>query len=397
MLKNFSKAAMALAAATAFLATAAFAGPNDSVWTQLFNPKDTSLSTNWDIKIRGEALNVDSRHTFRRVIVGSDTVIEVNYDQYTSSWGGDGGPFGHMAYKLRPFSFYLLRGDYQVWGTQASGGPSWAVQNNGFMLHSQSMTTMTLNQDFPVCLEAQLLGPGNNTSGGATSASTMNLCTPGTGFSTTPTGATNASHCIPAKPTTRAALNTGWQKVSALILGDSMHTFYAGPNGTDSVLRYYKPVYLSGNINSAPASSVVPTSGRLTGGYITIQSETHPFRFRKIEVLNLEGCMRPTTDANYKSYLIKHDSTACAGVSGIRGTSPMDARYAAPMSFIGNGVKVGGTGMVTLQVFDVRGTLVDRHTAQAPFQWTPAVKQSGMHVIRAITPKGTYTEKATLL
>jgi hypothetical protein len=288
-----------------------------------------------------------------------------------------------------------LRGEYQVWGTQASGGPSWAVQNNGFMLHSQSMATMTLNQDFPVSMEAQLLGPGNNTSGGATSASTMNLCTPGTGFSTTPTGSTNNSHCVPAKPTTRAALNTGWQKVSALILGDSMHTYYAGPNGTDSVLRYYKPVYLSGNIANPPSG--MPANGtRLTGGYITIQSETHPFRFRKIEVLNLQGCMTPTTDANYKSYLVKHDSTACAGTSGVRGSSPKDARYASPLTFIGNAVKIGGIGMVTLEVFDMRGTLVGRHTAQAPFQWTPAVKQAGMHVIRAATPKGTYMEKATL-
>ena len=391
MLNKFFGAVSALT----LLSTAAVAGPNDSVWTQLFNPKD-SLSTNWDVKIRGEALNADSRRTFRRAIVGSDTVIEVNYDQYTGAWGGDGGPFGHAAYKVRPFSYYLLRGDYQVWGTQATGGPSWAVQNNGFMLHSQSMATMTLNQDFPISMEAQLLGPGNNSSGGgSSSASTMNLCTPGTGFSTTPTGSTSSTHCTPAKPNTRAALNTGWQKVSALILGDSVHTYYAGPNGTDSVLRYYKPVYLAGNISNPPSG--VPANGtRLTGGYITIQSETHPFRFRKIEVLNLEGCMRPTTDANYKSYLIKHDSTACAGVAGIKGTSPQDARFASPMSFIGNAVKIGGTGMVTLQVFDISGSLVGTHTALAPFQWTPAVKQSGMHVIRAMTPKGTYAEKATL-
>jgi hypothetical protein len=392
MLQNFSRAVSAFAVSALFC-TAALAGPNDSVWTQLFNPKDTSLATNWDVKIRGEVLNSDSRRTFRRAIVGSDTVIEVNYDQYTGSWGGDGGPFGHAAYKVRTFSYYLLRGEYQVWGTQATGGPGWAVQNNGFMLHSQSMATMTLNQDFPISMEAQLLGPGNSTSGGATSASTMNLCTPGTGFSTTPTGSTSNAHCVPAKPMTRAALNTGWQKVSALILGDSVHTYYAGPNGTDSVLRYYKPVYLSGNIANPPSG--MPSNGtRLTGGYITIQSETHPFRFRKIEVLNLEGCMTEG-NPNYKTYFVKHDAEAC-NIVGIRGGSPRDARFAAPMTFIGNAVKVGGSGSVTLELFDMRGERVGRHTAQAPFQWTPAVKQSGMHMIRAITPKGTYAEKAPL-
>ena len=393
-MKHFKGFPGALAlVASALFSTAAVAGPTDSVWIQLFNPKDTSLSTNWDVKIRGEALNSDSRHTFRRVIIGPDTVIEINYDQYTGSWGGDAGPFGHAAYKIRPFSFYLLRGEYQVWGTQATGGPSWALQNNGFMLHSQSMATMTLNQDFPVSLEAQLLGPGNNTSGGATSASTMNLCTPGTGFSTTPTGATNTAHCIPAKPTTRAALNTGWQKVSAVVLGDSMLTYYAGPNGTDSVLRFYKPVYLPGNISNPPAGSVVPTSGRLAGGYITIQSETHPYRFRKIEVLNLEGCMTPG-DANYKAYFVRHDTSACNKPAGILSAS--EARYASPVTFVGNSLKVGGTGMVTLQVFDMRGALVGRHTAQAPFQWAPSVTQTGMHLIRTVTPQGSYTEKAML-
>ena len=52
-------------AASALLSTAAVAGPNDSVWIQLFNPKDTNLRNDWDIKIRGEALNQDSRRTFR--------------------------------------------------------------------------------------------------------------------------------------------------------------------------------------------------------------------------------------------------------------------------------------------------------------------------------------------
>ncbi|MCD6023846.1 MAG: hypothetical protein K0Q91_762, partial [Fibrobacteria bacterium] len=46
-------------AASAFLSVSAVAGPNDSVWIQLFNPKDTNLRNDWDIKIRGEALNVD--------------------------------------------------------------------------------------------------------------------------------------------------------------------------------------------------------------------------------------------------------------------------------------------------------------------------------------------------
>jgi hypothetical protein len=66
------------------------------------------------------------------------------------------------------------------------------------------------------------------------------------------------------------------------------------------------------------------------------------------------------------------------------------------MTFIGGAVKVGGSDRVTLEVFDMSGARIGRHTAQAPFQWSPSVSTSGVHVIRAITPKGTYTEKATL-
>jgi hypothetical protein len=380
-------------AASAILSVSAIAGPNDSVWTQLFNPKDTSLRTNWDIKVRKSALNVDTRNTFRYGIANGDTFIDVNYSNWTTYLDGSDELHSHMGYKIRPFSYYLLRGEYMVMSTaRPASSPSWANQNNGFMLHSQSVASMNLNQDFPASLEAQLLGPANTTSGGGSvSASTMNLCTPGTGFSTTPTGTTSSTHCIPSRQGLARAATGAWQKVSALILGDSIHTYYAGPNGTDSAITYYKPVYLSGGI--ASPSTLPANNTRLTGGYITIQGESAPYRFRRIDVLNLEGCMTPS-DVNYKTYFVKHDTAACNKPAGV--LSRADIRGASPMTFIGNSVKVGGQGMVTLEVFDVRGARVARHTAQAPFQWTPSVKQAGMHVLRAITPKGTYTEKATL-
>lgn len=383
---------LALASA-AFFSTPASGqgGPNDSVWIQLFDKTNTSLATDWDIKITGSALNVDPRNTFRWAVVGSDTVLEVSYSNYTGSFS-----YGHAGYKHRPFSYYLLRGDYQVWGSQVAGNPgSWAVQNNGFMLHSQSVASMTTNQDFPISIEAQLLGPGNNSAGGGSaSASTMNLCTPGTAFYNNPTGGgVNTNHCTPSRQgLPRAALNTGWQKVSALILGDSLHQYYAGSNGTDSVLRYYRPVYYAGSVANPPAGT--PSNGTpLTGGYITIQSESHPYRFRKIEVLNLSGCMTPT-DANYKTYFVHNDTAACGQPAGIR--SPREVRYAAPMTVIGNAIHIGGTGRVTVEAYDMRGAQVGRHTAQAPFQWSPTVKNSGVHAIRVITPAGVYTQKATL-
>jgi hypothetical protein len=48
----------------------------------------------------------------------------------------------------------------------------------------------------------------------------------------------------------------------------------------------------------------------LTGGYISIQAETAPIDFRKIELLNLEGCMNPAA-ASYKSYFVKSNPAMC--------------------------------------------------------------------------------------
>jgi hypothetical protein len=376
-----------LCALTFLAATSALAGPNDSVWIQLFNPKDTNLRNDWDIKIRGEALNQDSRRTFRWAMSGADTTLEVSYENYTTSFGADNGPFGHIWYKHRPFSYYLIRAEHHFFGSQVSGGPSWAVQNNGLMLHAQSAASMGLNQDFPRSLEAQLQGPGST----ADNNSTMNLCTPGTGFSTTPTGATSTTHCQSAANNSRGVLAPAWQTVSALMLGDSIGQFYVGPT---LVLTFYKTVYLTGNIAGDSTATRPSSSIPWRSGYITLQAESHGTRFRRVEVLNLEGCMTPT-DVNYKTYFVKHDTSACNKPAGVLGGLE-SVKGSTPMHFVGNSIKVGGSNRVTLQVFDIRGTLVGRHTAQAPFQWTPTVKQSGMHVIRAITPQGTYTEKAAL-
>jgi hypothetical protein len=185
------------------------------------------------------------------------------------------------------------------------------------------------------------------------------------------------------------APNWAWARVEAY--SDSVIKYYFKDT---LAFTFYRPVEYPGNVVS---NTQTITSGKaVKGGYIILQGESAPTRFRRVELLNLEGCMFPTTDANYKSYLIKHDSTACAGTTGIKGASPSEARFAAPMTLVGNAVKVGGTERVTLEAYDMSGARAGSVTAQAPFQWSPEVKKSGVHVIRAITPKGTYAERVTL-
>jgi hypothetical protein len=48
----------------------------------------------------------------------------------------------------------------------------------------------------------------------------------------------------------------------------------------------------------------------LESGWISLQSESHPVEFRKVELLNLVGCTDPKA-FNYKSYYLKSEPSTC--------------------------------------------------------------------------------------
>ena len=149
-------------------------------WVQLF---DGRTLDGWDIKFAGQPLGVNYRHTFR----ADSGLFMVRYDE----WPDFHNEFGHIFYR-QPFSYYVVAVEYRFVGQQVTGagpGNSWAIRNNGIMVHSQSAASMGLNQDFPISLEVQLLGglgKGPRTNG--------NLCTPGTNVMMHDTLVT--THCI---------------------------------------------------------------------------------------------------------------------------------------------------------------------------------------------------------
>lgn len=235
-------------------------------WVQLFNGKDLK---DWDIKINGHPLNENYGNTFRV----EDGNLVVRYDQYEDF----GNQYGHIFHK-QPFSSYLLVMEYRFTGEQAKGGPGWAFRNSGAMLHSQPAATMGLNQDFPISLEAQLLG-GN----GQDERSTANLCTPGTHVVMGDTLFT--PHCV--NSSSKTYHGDQWVRVEALVLGDSIVKHIVEG---DTVLVYQKPQIGGGSVsNYDPA---VKKDGQLLKeGYISLQSESHPVEFRKVELFNLEKYM----------------------------------------------------------------------------------------------------------
>jgi hypothetical protein len=269
-----------------FLSVAA--GVNDPAqkeWIQLFNGKDLN---DWAVKITGYDLNDNFGNTYRV----ENGVLKVLYDQYDQF----GGRFGHMFYR-RKFSHYIVAVEYRFVGEQAKNAPDWAFRNSGIMVHCQSPESMQKDQDFPISIEVQLLG-GRGTG----ERPTANLCTPGThvvrdGILFTP-------HCLNSNSKTYHG--DDWVRVEVMVLGDSAIRHIIDGQ---TVLSYEMPQIGGGSVSHH--NPWAKEDGKLlTEGYISLQSESHPIEFRKVELLNLAGCMDEKAK-NFKSYYVKSNNSIC--------------------------------------------------------------------------------------
>ncbi|MFC2097723.1 family 16 glycoside hydrolase [Bacteroidota bacterium] len=254
-------------------------------WIKLFNGKNLD---GWDIKITGYNLNDNYNNTFRV----TNGILSASYDNYDNF----NGEFGHIFYNEK-FSYYKLRIEYRFVGEQVPGGPGWAFRNSGAMLHSQSAKSMKKDQSFPTSIEFQLLG-GN----GSDERPTANLCTPGTHYEKN--GELIKQHCT--NSTSKTFHGDQWVRVEAIVLGDSLITHIVE---NDTVLIYSKPQL---DTNDANYESVLKQYGSnfINEGYISLQGESHPVEFKKVELLNLKGCTDPKA-INYKSYFVKSDNSRC--------------------------------------------------------------------------------------
>lgn len=265
-------------------------------WIQLFNGKDL---TGWDAKIAGYALNDNVGNTFRV----EDGMLRIAYDKYDRF----DKKYGHLYYN-KPFSHYVLRFEYRFTGNQVPGGDSWNIRNSGVMIHSQSAQSMGLKQDFPISLEVQVLGGL-----GKGARPTANLCTPGTQVYMD--GKLNTAHCI--ESTSKTYDGDQWVAVEVVVLGDSLIRHLIDG---ETVLAYQKAQigggYVSKQYDFAQAGVPNPQAWAqkdgtpLTGGYIALQSESHPIDFRHIELLNLKGCTDPKA-TNYKAQYTVPDKSQC--------------------------------------------------------------------------------------
>lgn len=233
-------------------------------WRPLFDGKSLK---GWTPKIKGYKLGENFGQTFRV----KDGVIQVNYDGYGGQFNDR---FGHLFAK-GTYSKYRLRLEYRFTGEQVPGGPGWAWRNSGIMIHGQDPKTMALDQDFPVSAEVQLLGGDKEGE-----RHTANLCTPGTNV--VMDGQLVTRHCTDSiSPTFRG---DQWVKVEVEVDGNKLVHHLV--NGTE-VLHYEHVQY---DPTDATAKPLIHNGHlQISGGSISLQSESHPVEFRNIEIKVLKN------------------------------------------------------------------------------------------------------------
>jgi len=230
----------------------------DADWVPLFNGKNLD---GWTPKITGYELGDNYADTFRV----EDGVLKVRYDKYKEF----GGKFGHLFYKDK-FSHYRLRVEYRFVGDQCKGGPGWATRNSGVMFHCQDPKTMRKDQEFPVSIEFQLLGglgKGNRP--------TANMCSPGTHIVLD--GKLYKTHCFNSKSKTYNG--DVWVTAELEVHGSgTVKHFVEG----ELVLEYEKPQLDDGDMDGKKL--IKDGKVLLEEGYLSLQAESHPVEFRKVEI-----------------------------------------------------------------------------------------------------------------
>jgi len=261
--------------------------PDKKEWIQAFNGKNLD---GWVMKIKGFDLGVNYGDTFRV----ENGLLKVSYDKYPEFENH----FGHIFYRTK-FSHYIVAVEYRFVGDQVKNGPNWAVRNNGIMLHSQAPETMGKDQDFPISIEAQLLGGYDD----GRPRTNLNVCTPGTEIFRN--GQMVRGHCL--NSTSQTYRGDQWVRVEAEVLGsERVRHMIDG-----KVVLEYENLQIGGPNVSNFDPAVKKDGTPLGEGYISLQGESHPTEFRKVEILNLSGCMDPKA-LNYKSYYVHAENGKCA-------------------------------------------------------------------------------------
>lgn len=228
-------------------------------WVSLFNGKDLN---NWKPKIAGYSLGENFGNTFRV----ENKMLCTRYDQYDSF----NSRFGALYYDKK-FTSYRLKVEYRFVGNLTPGAPSWGFRDGGIQYHCQPPGTIGLNQPFPVCLEYNLLGEKETGE-----RPTGEICA--SGMYVEINGKRNSSYCTP--PTVKRTF-AGDQWVTAEIeVSDGKITHFV--NG-EQIIQFENPRLDS--THQEAKKFIISGKDIVSSGYISLQSNSHPMDFRKIEIM----------------------------------------------------------------------------------------------------------------
>ena len=242
-----------------FVVFALMGSENKPKWKSLFNGKDLK---GWQVKIAGYPLGENFGNTFRV----EDGILQVRYNAYDSFRSKFGG-----LYYNKKFTNYRLKVEYRFVGETTVGAPSWGFRDGGVQYHCQSPASLQLTQPFPVCLEYNLHG-GN----GKDERPVGEICASGTYVSIN--GKRNASYCTPAT-IKKTFHGDQWLTLEIEVRGDSIRHYVNG----EEILRFENPRYNPDHVIGK--TFIVNGDDKVKEGYISLQSNSHPMDFRKIEIM----------------------------------------------------------------------------------------------------------------
>ncbi|WP_299158988.1 DUF1080 domain-containing protein [uncultured Eudoraea sp.] len=229
-------------------------------WKPLFNGTDLD---GWTMKITGHPLGENFGNTFRV----SDGILSIRYDAYGDDFNNR---FGALYFNEK-LANYRLKVEYRFVGETAPGAPEWGFRDSGVQFHSQSPASLKEDQPFPVSLEYNLHG-GNGTD----ERPVGQICA--NGIFVELNGQQNTSYCTP--PSVKRTFHGDQWVTLEIDVKDGKISHFA--NG-EEILSYSNPTY--NPEHEVAKTLIVNGDTSVKDGYISLQSNSHPIDFRKIELL----------------------------------------------------------------------------------------------------------------
>jgi len=252
--------------------TAGAGGANADGWVSIL-PADDKL-TGWVPYVKGYTPGTDPLKTYRRD--PATGALMVTYADYPS--GSFDNHLG-LIYYDKKLTNYKIRIEYSFQEPQAKNPVSWGKNNTGIFVFGTDPHQITGNPDFPTAIEIQILGKpsaGGSVNGQICLNSTVGMYPAmiGTKAITGPGG------CIVSTQNAsdfQAAAT--WTTVEADVDGS--------PTGVTKIYQYTQ----DGMKPATPIQTFtgpVKTGGQtVSSGWVSLQSESQPCTFRKIELMEL--------------------------------------------------------------------------------------------------------------